>query len=351
MAVALVQAFGDGYEQIILVGDPLFMKRLTDHAAEQGLDWRRYRVNAVIGEETFGEHFRGYSRSASGWTPIGRSGATSCRRSAWPSSDCTCASRRPRPIALRRAARAISRVCARPARARHRRGSCLPMILTFNPQRTFIEIVDPDARRLRHVDDLHARLRPSGAVAPLPDRRCGAAARSRAGRRHASPARRAIADSRQRSSRCRAGQRDAAERVASGFYKDALYANPQLAPPPHRRRSPDLLRPTVARCTCSWSGDRRRMRRWSRACCRRFRPTFARRAWCSGRTPVSVWHGSGLRAQVLALRAGDEMPRLGLIGSDLPRQPDPRRAAVLLRWPPEGADLTRDPGIRCRRGS
>ena len=69
MAVALVKTFGDGYDQIVLIGDPLFMKRLTDHAIEQGLDWRRYRVNAVIGEETFGEHFRSYLGSRLGLDP------------------------------------------------------------------------------------------------------------------------------------------------------------------------------------------------------------------------------------------------------------------------------------------
>ena len=43
MAVALVEAFGHHYDQIVLVGDPLFLKRFTDHAAERGVDWSRYR--------------------------------------------------------------------------------------------------------------------------------------------------------------------------------------------------------------------------------------------------------------------------------------------------------------------
>ena len=40
--------------------DPLFAKRLTDYAAAEGLDWSRYRMQVVIGEEVFGEHFRDY---------------------------------------------------------------------------------------------------------------------------------------------------------------------------------------------------------------------------------------------------------------------------------------------------
>ena len=56
----LVRAFGGHYDQILLVGDPLFLKKLTDRARNEGVDWSRYRINVVIGEEIFGEHFRTY---------------------------------------------------------------------------------------------------------------------------------------------------------------------------------------------------------------------------------------------------------------------------------------------------
>jgi phenylacetate-CoA ligase len=60
MAAALVDAFGPAYAQVLLVADPLFLKRLTDHADARGLDWRRHRLQVVVGEEVFGEHFRSY---------------------------------------------------------------------------------------------------------------------------------------------------------------------------------------------------------------------------------------------------------------------------------------------------
>jgi phenylacetate-CoA ligase len=60
MAAALVEAFGAEFAQILLVADPLFLKRLVDHARHIGLDWSRHRVQAVVGEEVFGERFRGY---------------------------------------------------------------------------------------------------------------------------------------------------------------------------------------------------------------------------------------------------------------------------------------------------
>jgi phenylacetate-CoA ligase len=136
MAVALVKAFGDGYEQLVLIGDPLFMKRLTDHAAEQALDWGPYRLNAVIGEETFGEHFRSYIGQCLGTSRIFSSfgvaelGLHLCFETA-------------ATLAVARAAAANPLLAAGlfglPA------GAWAPMVLTFDPARTFIEIVDPDA--------------------------------------------------------------------------------------------------------------------------------------------------------------------------------------------------------------
>ncbi|MES2626220.1 MAG: hypothetical protein V4628_13130 [Pseudomonadota bacterium] len=60
MAVALATEFGRYFDQIILVGDPLFFKLVTDYARAIGVDWKKYKVHLIIGEETFGEHFRNY---------------------------------------------------------------------------------------------------------------------------------------------------------------------------------------------------------------------------------------------------------------------------------------------------
>lgn len=60
MAVALVEAFGPAFAQLLLVADPLFLKRLLDHAEARGVDWGRLCTQVVVGEEVFGEHFRAY---------------------------------------------------------------------------------------------------------------------------------------------------------------------------------------------------------------------------------------------------------------------------------------------------
>lgn len=69
MVLALADKFGPHYGQIILVTDPLFLKLLCDTSRDRGFDWKRFRVHAIIGEETFGEHFRTYVGNILGTNP------------------------------------------------------------------------------------------------------------------------------------------------------------------------------------------------------------------------------------------------------------------------------------------
>lgn len=60
MACAIVEQSGQLFEQIILCGDPLFLKKLCDYSREKKVDWSRFRMNVIVGEETFSETFRDY---------------------------------------------------------------------------------------------------------------------------------------------------------------------------------------------------------------------------------------------------------------------------------------------------
>ena len=144
MALALVHAFGPRYDQLVLVSDPLFLKRVLDHARDTGLDWRRYRVNVVIGEETFGEQFRRYVAGQLGLDAadhgrilssfgVGELGLHLCFETA-------------ATVATRQA------LFDRPAFARDLLGeatlarTALPMLFTYVPARTHMECVDVDAQ-------------------------------------------------------------------------------------------------------------------------------------------------------------------------------------------------------------
>ena len=145
MAAALVESFGDQYEQIVLVGDPLFMKRFTDHAAGRWIDWRRHRVNIILGEEVFGEHFRAYlaecvgldvDRPEDGYIMssfgVGELGLHLCYET-------------PATVGLRRASAGNPDFARDLLGIRYDDGAPLPMIFTFNPMRTFVEVVDCDS--------------------------------------------------------------------------------------------------------------------------------------------------------------------------------------------------------------
>lgn len=60
MAVAIIESAGSMFEQIIIVGDPLFLKKFFDYAATKSIEWGKHRVSIVLGEETFSENYRTY---------------------------------------------------------------------------------------------------------------------------------------------------------------------------------------------------------------------------------------------------------------------------------------------------
>ena len=141
MACAIVQQAGHLFEQIILCGDPLFLKRLCDYSRQQKIDWQRYRMHVIIGEETFAESFRSYlahclSIDQNGPGLIGSSmGVGELGLNLFNETRET--------IAIRRA-------CAEnPALLPALLGQqCqqlpLPTFMCFNPLRTFVEIVNQD---------------------------------------------------------------------------------------------------------------------------------------------------------------------------------------------------------------
>lgn len=71
MVTALIGEVAPYQDQTILVLDPLFCKRLLDCGRDRGIDWASLKVHLVLGEETFGEHFRAYVANRLGQDPEG----------------------------------------------------------------------------------------------------------------------------------------------------------------------------------------------------------------------------------------------------------------------------------------
>jgi phenylacetate-CoA ligase len=55
-----VRAVAADFEQLVIVGQPLFVKKLVEDGLEQGIDWARLRTTLVTGGEGFIESWRTY---------------------------------------------------------------------------------------------------------------------------------------------------------------------------------------------------------------------------------------------------------------------------------------------------
>ncbi len=60
IALALVKTFAQKFEQLILIGQPLFIKRLIEEGLEQGVDWAALRTTVATGGEGASESWRTY---------------------------------------------------------------------------------------------------------------------------------------------------------------------------------------------------------------------------------------------------------------------------------------------------
>jgi len=145
MACAIVEQAGALFEQIILCGDPLFLKRLCDYSQMRGIDWRKHRIHVIIGEETFTESFRDYLAQIL------------CLNPDHPQSGLIGSSMGVGELGLNllsetRESIALRRACQRnPALLHslmgyHPENQLLPTLMVFNPLRTFVEVVSPDSQ-------------------------------------------------------------------------------------------------------------------------------------------------------------------------------------------------------------
>jgi phenylacetate-CoA ligase len=145
MALALVKTFGRHYDQMLLVGDPMFMKRLVDHAREMAVDWTRYRVHAILGEEVFGERCRGYLAGGLG-VDLERPGHGLVLSSFGVGElGLHLGYETPTTVAIRRAALADPDFASELFGSTAEEGGSLPMLFAFDPLRVWIEIMNADA--------------------------------------------------------------------------------------------------------------------------------------------------------------------------------------------------------------
>lgn len=143
MACAIVEQAGGLFEQIILCGDPLFLKRLCDFSESRGVDWGRHRMHAIVGEETFGESFRDYLAGTLRVDPDASEGGLIGSSMGVGELGLNLFHETRETIALRRACARDRDNLARLLGNDDAAGP-LPTFLAFNPLRTFVEVNAPD---------------------------------------------------------------------------------------------------------------------------------------------------------------------------------------------------------------
>lgn len=163
MACAIIDRAGSLFEQIVLCGDPLFLKKLCDHSQDIGLDWKRFRVHVIVGEETFPETFRDYLAGVLGNDPDD------------PASGLIGSSMGVGELGLNlfnetRETVALRRACIHnPELLEKLTGingavSPTPTFMVFNPLRTFVEVINRDAHG---IGDLVVTVMDEQAPIPL----------------------------------------------------------------------------------------------------------------------------------------------------------------------------------------
>ena len=60
MALAMIKKFSPHFEQVLIVSDPHFLKKLVEEGIEEGVNWKKMNVNLILGEDWFSESFRMY---------------------------------------------------------------------------------------------------------------------------------------------------------------------------------------------------------------------------------------------------------------------------------------------------
>lgn len=144
MACAIVKQAGSLFEQIVLCGDPLFLKRLCDYSEAADVDWSRHRMHVIVGEETFSEAFRDYLGAVLHVDPDAMDGGLIGSSMGVGELGLNLFNETRETVALRRAC------LADPELLKQLTGvdtavSPAPTFLVFNPLRSFVEVINRDA--------------------------------------------------------------------------------------------------------------------------------------------------------------------------------------------------------------
>jgi phenylacetate-CoA ligase len=145
VVLALVRVLADEFEQFILVGESLFLKKVIDEGADAGVPWHALLVHAVTGGEFIAEGYRCYLDHMLGSDSAdGRRGMVALNMGL---SELSLSIFRDSPDLVR-----IRRLAGEDPALRHalfgRDAAVCPEILQYDPRQTWLETASDEAGRL-----------------------------------------------------------------------------------------------------------------------------------------------------------------------------------------------------------
>ncbi len=142
MAHAIATKIGPYYKQVIFIGDPLFLKLFTDFAREKNTAWSRQTIHVVIGEEIFGENYRSYLASQFNINLDDEKGGFIGSSMGVGELGLNLFYETRETVKLRRSAHSSAEHSEQLFNLNDT--SALPMLFTYNPLATHVEILEPD---------------------------------------------------------------------------------------------------------------------------------------------------------------------------------------------------------------
>ncbi len=142
MACAILKSVGPAFNQTIVCCDPLFAKRLLDHAQSVGVDWNRLNTSMIVGEEVLTEAQRTYFSIRLGINADLTEGRLVASSFGVGELGLNLLFETRETIAIRRAMRRSEEVAAHFGIAAA--AQSVPSVFCFNPLRCHVEILEPD---------------------------------------------------------------------------------------------------------------------------------------------------------------------------------------------------------------
>ena len=142
MVVAIVKAFGSQFGQIVIVGDAAFVKLALELGEQQGIAWKSHRVHIVLGEETLAENARAYLHGLLGRGNCAAEAGIICSSMGIAEVGLNLFFESPPGNALMRLRKMLhDNAQLRKLVLGERAMNWVPSILTYDPNRIFVEFV------------------------------------------------------------------------------------------------------------------------------------------------------------------------------------------------------------------